>query len=110
MTYNEIDDERREEDAAVPVPALDRPALRAWTLLEAAGVQAGFPYFICFLCRCSLLHIPLLLFLLHEISPRRGGLVIGLRQHSIDVLKVKSSYSMTASTAFEPDASHQSTF
>ena len=99
-----------EEDAAVPVPALDRPPLRAWTLLEAAGVQAGFPYFICFLCRCSLLHIPMLLFLLHEISPRRGGLVTGLRQLSFDVLKVKSTYPMTASIAFEPGSSHQSTF
>ena len=83
-----------EEDAAVPVPALDRPALRAWTILEAAGVQAGFPYLIRFLCRCSLLHIPLLLFLLHENSPPRGGLVIGLRQLSIDVLKVRSSYTI----------------
>lgn len=99
-----------EEDAAMSVPALDRPALRTWKLLEAAGVQAEFPYFICFLCRCSLLHIPLLLFFLHKISPRRGGLVVGLRQLSIDVLEVKSSYPVAACTAFEPDFSHQSTF
>ena len=37
-----------EEDAEVPIPALDWSALRAWTLLEAAGVQAGLPFSFAF--------------------------------------------------------------